>query len=95
VQGSIECARTGRYVMKMTARGTPAGGEFPIIAVELDGQPVGQIELKSDGWRGYPLPMELTQGKHELKLTFTNDAQIPPEDRNLWIGQVEFGAGQG
>ena len=94
VRGDIECARSGQYVMRVTARGTPAAGQFPIAAVEMDGQEVGKIELKSDGWRTYRLPIKLTEGKHELKLTFTNDIYQPPEDTNLWIGRVEVGEGE-
>jgi hypothetical protein len=93
VRGDIECARTGRYVMRMTARGTPAARQFPIVAVAVDGQEVGKIELKSDGWRSYRLPVELAEGKHELRLTFTNDVYDPPDDTNLWIGRVEVGRG--
>lgn len=93
VQGTIECARAGRYAMKLTARGTPAEGTYPIIAVDLDGQAVGQVELKSDGWRGYTLPVDLAAGRHDLKLSFTNDLFSGGQDRNLWIARVEFSAG--
>jgi len=94
VQGMIECAKTGRYTMKLTARGTPAEGIYPIIAVALDGQALGQVELKGDGWRAYTLPVDLTAGRHELKLSFTNDLFAGGQDRNLWIARVEFIGGQ-
>lgn len=90
----IECARAGKYQFRFVAKGTPAVGVYPIIAVEVDGQPVGQVELKSDNWRGYPLPVTLTAGAHDLKLIFANDMWAPPEDRNLWISRIEVTAAE-
>jgi hypothetical protein len=92
ISGPLECATAGRYVFRFTARGTPVEAVFPIFDVALDGAKVGQVELKSDGWRGYPLAVDLTTGRHELRLTFTNDSQKASEDRNLWLGRIEVTA---
>ena len=91
VTGRVECARAGRYLLKFTAKGSPVKGIFPIFAVTVDGQPAGQVELRTDGWRGYPLAVDFAAGPHDLRLTFTNDEWSPPEDRNLWIGRIEVG----
>lgn len=89
----LSCARAGTYRLELLARGTPVGGVYPIIALELDGTPVGEVELKSDGWRRYPVVVELTEGEHTLKLIFTNDEWRPPEDRNLEIDRIEVTEG--
>ena len=89
--GSIQSAQAGRYTFRISARGTPCQQVLPIVGLELDGQPLGQIELTSEEWRGYTLPVEVPQGQHELKLIFANDSNVGGEDRNLWLGRVEVG----
>lgn len=89
IVGQVRCAQAGRYRLKIIARGTAVDGIYPIIAVALNGQEVGQVELKSEGWRGYPLEADLPEGVIELKLSFINDEHRPPEDRNLRIDRIE------
>lgn len=89
ISGPFECARAGRYVFRFSARGTAVEDVFPVFEVAIDGARVGQVQLMSDGWRSYPLTTEVTPGRHELRLSFINDAQRGSEDRNLWLGQIE------
>ncbi len=89
IAGPFECARAGQYVFRFSARGTPVEGVFPVFEVSVDGAKVGQVELKSDGWRSYPVTVDVTPGRHELRLSFINDAQRGSEDRNLWLGRIE------
>lgn len=91
---NVECAQSGRYVFNVVASGTPVKDIYPIIAVEIDGKHVGEIELKSEGWRAYPLEVELAEGVREIKLIFTNDEWDPPDDRNLKIDKVEVYAAE-
>lgn len=94
IESPVECARDGRYVLRIVARGTSAAGVFPIIVVSLDGREVGSVELKSDQNRGYPLTVDIPAGQHLLRLTFTNDLNVDGEDRNLNICRVEVSAAQ-
>lgn len=92
--GKVQCAKAGRYQMRIIARGTPCRGILPIVAVELDGKSAGQVQLTSEDWRGYPLAVEMPQGEHELKLIFANDENVGGEDRNVWIARVEVREGE-
>jgi hypothetical protein len=94
IESPVECARDGRYVLRIIARGTSAEGTFPIIEVSLDGQRVGSVELKSDQNRAYPLTVDIPAGQHSLRLTFTNDLNVGGEDRNLTICRVEISPAQ-
>ena len=78
-------ATGGKYTFELVACGTMLDKVYPIVNVQLDGRFVGAIELKSNGWRPYTLVTEVSQGEHEIKLVFANDAYRPPEDRNLFI----------
>lgn len=89
ISGPFECAHAGQYAFRFYARGTPAEGVFPIFEVAVDGATVGQVALRSDSWQSYPMVVDVTPGRHELRLSFINDAQRGSEDRNLWLGRVE------
>jgi len=86
-----KCARTGRYTFRIMARGTPVEGIHPRIKVQVDGKSIGTIQLDSNGWKEYPLNVQLEEGTREIELTFTNDEYRPEEgeDRNLWIDRIE------
>ncbi len=45
----------------------------------------------SGSWRPYPLSVDLSEGDHELTLTFVNDRSVPGvSDRNLVLDKVLF-----
>ncbi len=90
IEGPVEVARAGSYVLRIFAGGTPAEGTYPIVAISVDGREVGQIQLRGEAVRGYPLEVGLSQGRHVLRLTFTNDLHAPPEDRNLTIDRIQI-----
>ncbi|MGC9317345.1 MAG: carbohydrate-binding domain-containing protein [Armatimonadota bacterium] len=89
IEGTVRCETAGRYILRIIASGTPAEGEFPIIALSLDGRELGQVQLQAEGWLAYPMEVTLTEGEHTLRLSFTNDLHAPPEDRNLMIDRIE------
>lgn len=89
IEGPVRCQQAGRYVLRIVASGTPAEGEFPVIALSVDGRKVGQVELEGEGWLAYPMAVSLTEGQHTLRLSFINDLHAPPEDRNLMIDRIE------
>ncbi len=89
IESNVRCAKAGAYVFNIVARGTSVAGIYPIIAVEINGEHVGDVELKTDGWRRYPIAVELDEGENGVRLTFTNDEWDPPEDRNLSVDKIE------
>ncbi len=90
VNTPIEVAAAGRYAMELVASGSRAADVLPIVEVRIDGEPVGRVELASTAWRPYVVPVELTEGPHELALAFTNDYNREGEDRNLALDKVVF-----
>jgi len=86
---TVECAQEGPYIFEIVGYSTPAKGQYGRVALAIDGQPAGEVELKAASWRGFPLEVALTPGVHEIALTFTNDLYQPPEDRNVWLDRLE------
>ncbi len=89
IAGKVQVATAGRYTLRFVCKGTSVKGVGPIVALEIDGAPSGQFEVKSEDWRSYPLTVDLPAGAHQLKLIYTNDEYAPPEDRNLWIERMD------
>lgn len=90
IEGQVRVLRAGRYRITVWGRGTPAEGEYPLVALELDGKELGRVEIRSDDWGPHLLRAELPAGEHLLRLRFLNDLWRPPEDRNLWLDRLEF-----
>jgi len=90
IERDIQVAAAGRYTLELLASGTPAADVFPLVAVAIDGQQVGQVQLTSGNWRPYSLDLALTAGAHQLRLSFTNDLNTAGEDRNLMLDKATF-----
>jgi len=90
IQGRITCLSSGRYVFRLVARGTALDDIYPIVALQVDGAHIADVQLTSAGWRTYPVPVELGEGEHEITLLYTNDEYRPPEDRNLSVDRIEI-----
>lgn len=90
VESEIEVARAGQYRITVWARGTPAEGVYPIVLLEVNGKEIGRIECKGEDWSPHSIIADLPSGKHIFRISFINDLWRPPEDRNLWLSQVDF-----
>ena len=90
VSKPVAVAAAGRYTLALVARGSPAEGVYPIVAISLGGKELGRVELTSSAWRTYPLPADLPHGRGDLRLTFTNDLNVAGEDRNLYLDKLVF-----
>jgi len=85
----VRFAKTRRYEFAIRAWGTEAAGEFPNIALGIDGKKVGDVMLRRPGWHTVRLAADVAAGEHEVALSFTNDFYDPPADRNLRIGHLQ------
>ena len=94
IVGKVQVAKAGHYTLKLIAHGTPVKGIGCILAVEIDGKPMGEIETKSTEPRAYALPVDLAAGEREIKVIFTNDEWAPPEDRNVSVDKIEVSEGK-
>ncbi len=91
IKTELEVAVAGRYTMELVASGTISDGVYPLVSVKIDDREVGQVQLTTDGWRTYPLEVELTEGTSEFTLAFVNDSSSAAgEDRNLRVDKVVF-----
>ena len=84
----LTVSRAGRYELAITASGTPGGGEFPKMRVDVDKKAVGDVQLERAGWCTLRQPLDLDEGEHHIGIAFINDFYEPPEDRNLRIRSV-------
>ena len=87
----IEVAAAGRYTAELVASGSAVENVYPHVNILIDGKKAAEVQLTSGGWRPYPVALDLAKGKHELKLEFDNDRQIPGvADRNVMLDKVVF-----
>jgi hypothetical protein len=85
--------RSGRYRVQLDLRGTPCHGGWPVVKLQLDGKPFGELEVKTQALSTYELDVEVPAGQHLLLVSFTNAEEDPPEARVLWLkgGVLELG----
>ena len=91
VAQNIYVPQAGTYLFNVLASGTPALGGWPLLTLKIDGIAQDSITVPSYQAAAYTLMADLTPGTHQLALSFDNDAYAPPEDRNLFLDQVQWG----
>ncbi|MFO1476471.1 MAG: carbohydrate-binding domain-containing protein [Verrucomicrobiota bacterium] len=92
---NIMVPHAGTYLFNVSASGTPALGGWPQLSLKIDGRAMDTVTVPSPQLAWYSLSADLTAGTHELELSYDNDAYAPPEDRNLYLEQVQWGQDTG
>ena len=88
-RGLLRFAHAGRWLLGLLARGTPAGGGWPMAVVRLDGSHVATHRVGAADAALYASRVEIAAaGEHGLEVAFVNDLYEPPEDRNLTLEAV-------
>jgi GH35 family endo-1,4-beta-xylanase len=77
----------GTYRYDFWARGYPAAGQDPIAELHLDSTLYGAFTVGA-GLQHYAPEWVLPAGNHTMKVSFTNDAVVGSEDRNLFVDAV-------
>ena len=93
--GAVACEFTlpkrvrKKYLLSVVARGTPAKGQWPRLAVRINDKPAGTLTIDDTDWCERPLLLDL-EGEQRVELAFINDAWDPEtkEDRNVYIQAV-------
>ena len=86
VTSQVTIPRDGRYVIAVRAGGTPMDNVHPAFRVAVGERSVGGFAATSREPRDYTVDGELASGRHELRISFVNDASNPPEeDRNALV----------
>lgn len=81
---------SGRVTVNVQARGSQAAGEFPSMAVFVDGIFIGAVPVeKQPKW--YSFETSVATGRHIIAIRFPNDLVMGREDRNLFINAIKIG----
>jgi PKD repeat protein len=78
----------GTYTFEVRAKGSYAGGAWPIMEVRIDQNEVGTVTVDASSWAVYTIQAYVSSGTHEVAIAFTNDYYRPPQDRNLYVDKL-------
>ena len=88
---NITVSQAGTYLFNVLASGTPVQGGWPLMTLKIDGVARDSVTIPANQVLGYTLTADLTPGIHQLAISFDNDAYAAPEDRNLFVDQIQWG----
>jgi endoglucanase len=71
--------------IRITARGTFAGGAWPRMTLSVGGTPVGTAAVSSSAWSTYAFRVTPSAGTKQIRVSFDNDYYQEGEDRNLLV----------
>lgn len=99
VAATVAVPKTDEYLVRVRARGEPAGGERPKLRLAIGGREVKTWDVTAgkDGEETLEARLPMQAGQQRLSLGFLNDYYEPnhPDpakrgDRNLWVRGVEM-----
>ncbi|MHC4599483.1 MAG: carbohydrate-binding domain-containing protein, partial [Planctomycetota bacterium] len=81
---------SGEYGISVVAYGSQARGEWPLMKVAVDLEPVQTVAVDPTRKKRYVFLAEVDEGVRRLSIAFLNDYYSPDrsEDRNLYLGRV-------
>lgn len=80
----------GPTVMQLVARGTPAGGQWPVLELWINGIKVSEKVVDSEIDYRYTLEFNLRRGPNRIAIRFSNDTGAGDEQCSLFIGSGGF-----
>lgn len=80
----------GPVALKIKAKGAPARGLWPQMALLVDGEEVGDVFVESGEWKDYEFKIDSSGGVRRITIVYTNDGsdKKTKEDRNLFVGDA-------
>ena len=84
----IDFGRGGTVLLGCRAKGSPAAGVWPRVAVSVDDHAVGFVSVTSKQAATYAVAAKVAAGRHKLAWRFLNDRQIDGEDRNVYFSHL-------
>jgi PKD repeat protein len=88
IADTVDFSTGGTYTFEVRARGSYAGGAWPVMKIGIDRNEVGAVTVDTSDWAVYTIQAHVSSGSHEVEIAFTNDYYNPPEDRNLYVDKV-------
>lgn len=85
----------GPAAVIIEASGESAGGIYPYMVVEMDGEEIGEAFVDSSGMKEYSFKASSPPGARVISVRFMNDGGYGREDRNLYIGKARIENGGG
>ena len=70
------------------ARGTPAGGVPPLMALRINGTLVDTVSVAATQYTDYRFALPALAAGAQVDVVFTNDANVNGEDRNLYVAYL-------
>lgn len=94
LENAFDFSATGRYVIRVRAKGSLAGGAWPEMRILVDGAIVGKVTVNSSAWTNYDLEVPAAAGERRIAVQFPNDyyGGSWATDRNLWVDTVSAAA---
>ncbi|MCA8978069.1 MAG: DUF1592 domain-containing protein [Planctomycetes bacterium] len=92
----LRLPRDGVYVLRVSARSTPAGTEAARMRMAIDGEAVATVEVPLRRFEEFETELRLRGGEHLIRLAYINDHYDPKNpdptrrDRNLHIDWCEL-----
>ncbi|MEZ6047734.1 MAG: DUF1592 domain-containing protein [Planctomycetaceae bacterium] len=90
IQGNFTCYQTDTYDLVLDMEADQAGPDPAQMNVTLDGELVGEVQVKGKGKRApHTIKVPITEGEHKFAISFVNDFQEKDEngkvtgDRNV------------
>ena len=86
----VNVAAPARYRLCLVARGRPAEGVWPVMAVAVDGVTRGSVAVTSACWCFYEMGVNLDAGRHAVTATFKNDYwnAVTDANRDLLVNRL-------
>lgn len=81
---------SGVKQVTVKAKGDPADGVWPKMRVKVDGATVMDLTVSRDTWGAYSAAVTLGTGTHTVEVSFTNDANVSGDDRNLLVDYADI-----
>ncbi len=78
----------GTYEIVVHAYGSPAAGQWPEMALLIDGVSMGTVTVDQARPKDYKFSAAIPAGNAEVAVAFLNDALINGEDRNLYLDRI-------
>ncbi|MEE8452954.1 MAG: endo-1,4-beta-xylanase [Thermoguttaceae bacterium] len=84
----LRMAGKGTYRIDVRAYGSPAAGQWPVMALMVDGERHATLVVDRPEPTDYHFTAALPAGVCEVAVAFTNDAVAGDEDRNLYLDRI-------
>ena len=93
----VKVSWEGTYTVVVRAAGTPLGGVWPRMAVNIDRRRCADaVTVTGEDFADYTFRVAMEPGAHAVTVAFLNDAyEGPGKDRNLLLDRIEVRAPDG